>query len=198
MLVLFGAVMRYASRNTAIIRDLCPAAQERCDLLIQRLEAAGIDVLFTSGLRSIQEQNALYAKGRTKKGNIVTYVKGEDSEHVYGVAIDLVPIDQDGNERYDDFDAYKRVNTIAGQLGFVWGYERWGFDMPHFSYLGGLRLLDLKRGLLPTPIPRPPSRNQVEREVARLQNIAKKQSPERRLGINLRISALKKALARLE
>ena len=42
------------------------------------------------GLRTIAEQNALYAKGRTSPGPIVTKAKGGSSYHNYGLAIDLV------------------------------------------------------------------------------------------------------------
>lgn len=143
------------------------------------------------------EQNALYAQGRTKPGRIVTYVRGEDSEHVYGVAIDLVPVDEDGIEDYNNVNLYKRIDDIAGQLGFQWGFRRWGFDMPHFSYLGGLTLEDLKKGKLPTPIPKPPSINQLERQIAHLQKILPLQPMERKKGIIVKLSALRKALLRL-
>jgi len=42
-----------------------------------------------SGLRSYQQQAALYAQGRTKPGKIVTNARPGSSWHNYGLAIDL-------------------------------------------------------------------------------------------------------------
>jgi peptidoglycan LD-endopeptidase CwlK len=44
-----------------------------------------------SGLRTFDEQNKLYAIGRTKPGSIVTKARGGQSMHNYGLAVDLAP-----------------------------------------------------------------------------------------------------------
>jgi peptidoglycan L-alanyl-D-glutamate endopeptidase CwlK len=41
-------------------------------------------------LRSPKEQDLLYAQGRTLPGKIITWAKGWQSYHQYGLAIDLV------------------------------------------------------------------------------------------------------------
>ena len=45
---------------------------------------------FSYTLRSIKEQNELYAMGRTSSGRIVTNAKGGQSIHNYGLAFDIV------------------------------------------------------------------------------------------------------------
>lgn len=55
-----------------------------------------VKLRFTHVLRTFQEQNALYAQGRTKKGNIVTNAKGGQSFHNYGVACDFALMTKDG------------------------------------------------------------------------------------------------------
>lgn len=44
--------------------------------LIERSYARGVNIVITQGLRTIEEQDALYAQGRTKPGPIVTNAKG--------------------------------------------------------------------------------------------------------------------------
>src|SRR3989442_4358551 len=61
---------------------------------------AGIAVLVTQGLRTWEEQDALYAKGRTVppigKKYIVTKAKGGQSYHNFGLAFDIVVLDSLG------------------------------------------------------------------------------------------------------
>src|ERR1043165_556102 len=58
---------------------------------------------FTQTLRTFEEQNALYAQGRTKPGQIVTNAKGGQSYHNYGLAIDFaLLIDKNGDGKPDE------------------------------------------------------------------------------------------------
>lgn len=90
-----------------------------------------------SGLRNAQEQNALYAKGRTAPGNIVTKAKAGQSMHNYGLAADIVPYihgnsgDLDWNENSVAFG--KMVAALKAQ-GLAWGGDWVHFkDMDHFQ-----------------------------------------------------------------
>lgn len=56
---------------------LHPVVAEKKDELIAQAADKGINVVITQDFRSIEEQNALYEKGRTSEGNIVTHAKGE-------------------------------------------------------------------------------------------------------------------------
>lgn len=52
---------------------------------------AGIEIRVVQGLRTIAEQNALYAQGRTAPGSKVTNALGGHSWHNFGLAVDCVP-----------------------------------------------------------------------------------------------------------
>lgn len=51
-----------------------------------------LNVLITCTRRSVEEQEALYAIGRTKPGRIVTWKKPGTSMHERGLALDFVPL----------------------------------------------------------------------------------------------------------
>jgi peptidoglycan LD-endopeptidase CwlK len=55
-----------------------------------RLASANLPFYLFMGLRSFEDQDELYAQGRTKPGNIVTNARGGDSLHNYGLAADFV------------------------------------------------------------------------------------------------------------
>lgn len=103
---------------------------------------------FSHTLRTIEEQNALYAKGRTAPGNKVTNAKGGQSFHNYGLAIDIVLLkDTDGNGTYEtaswetnvDFDGdgksdWMEVVDVFERYGWEWGGRWTKFpDKPHFQ-----------------------------------------------------------------
>lgn len=101
----------------------------------------GVICRFTHTLRTIKEQNDLYAKGRTIKGQIVTNAKGGQSFHNYGLAIDIVLI-VNGKatwERGQDFDKdgqpdFMEVVKIFKKYGWEWGGDWVTFkDYPHFQ-----------------------------------------------------------------
>lgn len=95
---------------------------------------------FAFTLRTFKEQNDLYAKGRTLPGKKVTNARGGESYHNYGLAIDIVIIN-DGKavwSRGEDFDGDKipdwmEVVKIFKKHGWEWGGD-WKFkDYPHFQ-----------------------------------------------------------------
>jgi peptidoglycan L-alanyl-D-glutamate endopeptidase CwlK len=113
---------------------------------------------FTFTLRTIAEQNALYAQGRTKPGMIVTKARGGLSMHNYGLAIDIALIhDIDGDGDYDkavwdtktDYDGdgksdWMEVVQIFKEYGWEWGGD-WGFkDPPHFQKKFGYSVRELR------------------------------------------------------
>jgi len=107
----------------------------------------GIKLRITQGFRTIDEQNALYAIGRTVEGDKVTNAKGGSSYHNYGLAIDIVEI-KNGKATWDsDFDSIAKIGI---QHGFEWGGNFTTIiDKPHFQMTFGLSIKDLKNGRNP-------------------------------------------------
>jgi peptidoglycan L-alanyl-D-glutamate endopeptidase CwlK len=71
-----------------VIATLLPQVQPYARALIGKAAAAGITIKVISGLRTHEEQNDLYAQGRTKRGPIVTNARGGYSNHNFGIAFD--------------------------------------------------------------------------------------------------------------
>jgi peptidoglycan L-alanyl-D-glutamate endopeptidase CwlK len=110
---------------------------------------------FAYTLRSLEEQEELYAQGRTKKTDangkrlrIVTNAKAGQSTHNYGLAFDIVLLlDLDDNGTFEtaswdiikDFDGDKVADWMEvvkhfKSIGFVWGGDWTKFiDNPHFE-----------------------------------------------------------------
>lgn len=138
--------------------ELHPIVAEKKDELIQRANELDIPIIITAGYRSLEEQNELYEKGRLNTGNIVTYAKGGESLHNFGLAIDFAILNKQGEAIWDmDYDGndnrksdWMEVVTIAKGLGFEWGGDWPGFkDYPHLQMTFGLSLRELQQGRQP-------------------------------------------------
>jgi peptidoglycan L-alanyl-D-glutamate endopeptidase CwlK len=106
---------------------------------------------FTHTYRSIEEQNALYAQGRTTKGNIVTNAKGGSSFHNYGLAFDIaILLDNDKNGTFESIsyaqdENFMKVVNFFKSKGWIWGGDFKSFkDNPHFQKTFGNSISDLK------------------------------------------------------
>ncbi len=163
--------MTYDERNQKIIAKLDPVMQERVTALLRMLEMAGEDVLLTDGYRTVQQQNALYAQGRTKPGKIVTDARGDTSYHVWSVAVDLVPVARNGQVLYDATARYERVAAVARELGMEWGPDVWGYDTPHFMYRQGLTIADFRAGKRLKPLgPKPLTEDELRQKLKNAEN----------------------------
>lgn len=105
----------------------------------------GIRLRIAQGVRSVAEQDALYAQGRTTKGKIVTNAKGNTSWHNWGLAVDIVILyDLDGNGSFEtaSWDENKHWIMVVNEFkkaGFAWGGDFRTFkDSPHFEMTFGL------------------------------------------------------------
>lgn len=113
--------------------DFEPEFSSKLDTLIQNLAARGVPVRVAQGNRSIEEQNELYAQGRTKPGKIVTKARGGKSNHNHRIAADLVP---EALVNQPDWDPNSPLWNIIGEeaeaLGLDWG-GNWKsmVDRPH-------------------------------------------------------------------
>ena len=109
-----------------------------------------VDFLVLEGVRTPARQLQLYAQGRTKPGDVVTWTK--TSNHFakadgFGHAVDLAPypVDWEGPTRFPKFDAIAAAMFAASEeLGIPirWGAdwdrdgkprERGETDSPHFE-----------------------------------------------------------------
>lgn len=112
---------------------LHPELQEIVKQFETRCKEAGLNVLITETYRSKAEQDAIYAKGRTTPGNIVTNCRYPSSPHCWGVAFDFCRNIR-GRE-YDDSDGFfKHCGEIGKSLGLFWGGDFRSFvDKPHLE-----------------------------------------------------------------
>lgn len=117
--------------GTFRLSGLWPPMAEAVRYLLAWCEHYGLTVTIVSGLRSMEEQAALYQKGRTPAevnqrvrkggaGGSVTDAPPGYSPHNYGLAVDL------------ESPQLEQVKDLARQIGF--GTVSW--DPPHIEWPG--------------------------------------------------------------
>jgi peptidoglycan L-alanyl-D-glutamate endopeptidase CwlK len=115
------------------IASLHPPFQALARSFLAECEKAGHRLRVTYGLRSMSEQAALYAQGRTAPGKIVTNAKPGQSPHNYGAAIDVVFLNGKGGVDWNG--PWAAIGAIGEKLGLVWGGNFKSFvDRPHFEW----------------------------------------------------------------
>lgn len=141
-------------KSQARLSGLHPVVRQATERLIERSFDVGVPILITQGLRTVAEQDALYAQGRTKPGNIVTNARGGYSNHNFGVAIDFCLLKSDGKSvSWEVGAAWMKVVEIAKALGFGWGGDWKSFkDYPHFEMCFGLTTAQYRAGRQPSEI----------------------------------------------
>lgn len=97
-----------------------------------------VDFTVIQGVRTQEEQDKLYAQGRTEPGDVVTWTR--NSKHIsgkdgYGRAVDLTPYPS----FFEDRDAFftlagvmlsaASINGVAVTWGGSWNTK----DLPHFE-----------------------------------------------------------------
>ena len=87
------------------------------DLWLADLQAVTLDTIITCTLRSGAEQDALYAKGRTLPGKIVTYAKSGESPHQFGLALDFVIMDHGKPDWSGEDEPWNRAINLAKGRG---------------------------------------------------------------------------------
>jgi hypothetical protein len=136
-----------------------PGLARRGLALVDACGQSGLAVMVSQGLRTWEEQDALYAKGRTVepigKKFVVTNAKGGASYHNFGLAFDIVVLDAVRKNDWDDaHPGWAAAARIGKDLGLEWGGDWTSFkDRPHYQWNGGLTLADCralyKNGRLP-------------------------------------------------
>jgi peptidoglycan L-alanyl-D-glutamate endopeptidase CwlK len=132
------------------LANINPIVAYHVGRLLYALELENIWVEVCQGLRSWNEQQALYEKGRafidgkwmvSSKSSIVTNCPPGHSWHNFGLAVDLC-LDDSKHEGFqaiwDDKDIrWQKMVSKAKEMGFVCGVEFRSFpDKPHFQMTG--------------------------------------------------------------
>lgn len=151
-------VDRIAQVHPNLREDVYCIYLEICDTVASKY----VRVRFSDILRTEERQNELYAQGRTKAGNKVTWVRGGYSYHNYGLAIDIVLLrDKDKNGSFEsaswdtvfdgDMDGiadWSECASIFSAYGWQWGLRRRDgskYDLPHFQRSLGYKASDLRK-----------------------------------------------------
>jgi len=134
-----------------MISKLCPQLQPMARAFVHNVRlVTGREIRLTRGLCTFEEQNDLYAFGRTKIGKIVTFAKAGRSMHNYGLAFDFCfvgknPYLEDLAEakKWPEFEAIWEACAVEGEkLGLVSGrrFTRPRRDNPHMELQCGLTI----------------------------------------------------------
>jgi len=113
---------------------LDPRFQDPLQQFLDMARAKGIELRVVQGLRTPEEQDALYAQGRTAPGPVVTNARGGLSNHNYGLSVDVVPASLIDTENWSPDDpVWNTIGALARQAGLEWGGD-WGSpDRPHIQ-----------------------------------------------------------------
>lgn len=117
------------------LTKLHPELAKRASL-ISELTNQGLTIEVVQGLRTFEEQNELYKEGRTKPSQVVTNSKGGQSNHNYGLAVDLCPF-VNGKPQWNDNEGSIQIGVEAAKHGLEWGGNWKKFnDKPHVQLPG--------------------------------------------------------------
>jgi len=99
---------------------------------VHQAASTDIQTKVISGTRTFEEQDRLFAQGRTKPGRIVTKARGGFSNHTFGIAFDIGVFE--GRKYLPESPKYKAVGALGVALGLEWG-GNWKsiVDQPYFQ-----------------------------------------------------------------
>lgn len=121
-----------------------PVLSDKIYKLSTLLAAEDIYIAVVQGLRTVAEQDALFAKGRDAEGNVinrakvVTNARGGHSWHNFGLAVDCAPVDATGKIDWNpQHPQWKRMEELGMSLGLTSG-ANWIrlADAPHLQLTG--------------------------------------------------------------
>jgi len=107
-------------------------------------EQLNITIYVVSTLRTFEEQQQEYNKGRTAPGPIVTWSPPGSSYHNYGLAADICPFKSGAHGLDWNYD-FSKLATIAAEFGITWGgnFPVGKKDPDHFENKMGYNWRDL-------------------------------------------------------
>ena len=118
------------------ITKLHPSAQEKARQLVSLCASNGLKISIGECVRTVAEQDKLYAQGRTTSGNKVTNAKGSSysSMHQWGIAFDFYRNDGKGSYYNDSDGFFTKVGKLGQSIGLEWGGSWKSLkDKPHFQ-----------------------------------------------------------------
>ena len=114
------------------LRQLHPALASAVRAVIADLAGRSAAIEVVQGLRTFEEQDELFAKGRTAPGPIVTQARGGESNHNFGLAADLCPFTNDKPDWNAPIAVWAAIGAAAMAHGLEWGGQWKKFlDKPH-------------------------------------------------------------------
>tara|TARA_B100000965_G_C19588108_1_gene756756 strand:- start:1002 stop:1538 length:537 start_codon:yes stop_codon:yes gene_type:complete len=137
--------VKFDPRTEKNLQTLIPEVQDEIRKFVKLAKKVtarfGMEFKVISGLRTFEEQDRLYAKGRTEPGMKVTRARGGFSSHNYGIAIDGAIFDGDtyldAKNSSLSTKIYKSIANNAEAAGLkIDAGVRWRSfpDPPHFEY----------------------------------------------------------------
>jgi peptidoglycan L-alanyl-D-glutamate endopeptidase CwlK len=129
-------------KTDVLLLTLDPKFRKKVKKMLTNAQKEGIELRVISAERDCEEQNELYAKGRTKLGKIVTNAKCGKSSHNYRIAVDVVEF-KNGKPLWINPN-WNRIGELGEAVGLEWGGHWKSFkDRPHFQDLGGRTVASL-------------------------------------------------------
>jgi len=124
--------------SETLLSQVHPMLAERIKAIAYNLETQGITIVVVQGLRTVEQQDKLYAQGRTAPGKIVTNAKGGQSWHNYGLAVDCAPQNTDTSIDWNaSHPQWKAMEEAGVAMGLTSGANWTRFvDAPHFQMTG--------------------------------------------------------------
>lgn len=123
-------------RSHEHIEKLAPTFRDRVGKWYAELLAKRIPVLIYCSVRTPEEQDELYAQGRTKKGTKVTNARGTpvaQSFHCYGRAVDAVPMAQSSTNGLTTCWDDEKTYVVMAEIGEKYRLRTLSWETPHFE-----------------------------------------------------------------
>lgn len=101
-----------------------PEMARRVRLVLEAMDRLGLPMTVTDGKRTVAQQQALYAQGRTKPGKKVTDADGVRvlSNHQSGRAVDCTFLNEKGQPHWPETpSAWAAYGAAAKAVGLLWG-----------------------------------------------------------------------------
>lgn len=129
-----------ATATTVKLVGVHPMLIDKVSRILTAMSALGIPMLVTDGVRTLKQQQLLYAQGRTVPGKVVTNADGivKRSNHQvktdgWGHAVDCAFL-IDGTPSWADSHPWALYGLMAQSIGLGWGGAWAGFvDRPHIE-----------------------------------------------------------------